>query len=64
MVVEVVLYPDEEIDGSVFAQDNVDLVEGFLRTLDEDSVLDELTDPTGTILQWYEDDEFLRQKRR
>ena len=64
VVVGVVLYPDEEIDGSVFAQDNVDLVEDFLRTLDEDSVLDELTDPTGTILQWYEDDEFLRQKRR
>lgn len=65
VVVEVVLYPDEEeIRGPEFAQDNVDLVEDFLRTLDQDSILEELTDPTGTILQWYEDDEFLRKKQR
>ena len=65
VVVEVVLYPEEEeITGPEFAQDNVDLVEDFLRTLDEDSILDELTDPTGVILEWYDDGEFLRHKRR
>ncbi|MCA9778385.1 MAG: hypothetical protein KC800_16775, partial [Candidatus Eremiobacteraeota bacterium] len=65
VVVEVVLYPEEEeITGPEFAQDNVDLVEDFLRTLDEDSILDELTDPTGTLLEWYDDGEFLRHKNR
>lgn len=66
VVVEVVLSPREEIDSSVFAQDNVDLVEQTLSDiLNETSILVDPLDPTAPLpLDWYNDEEFLRKKWR
>ena len=63
--VEVVLFPQDTVAGSVFAQDNVDMVEDFLETLrDPEDILEDVLDPTSMPLDWYNDDDFLRQKWR
>jgi hypothetical protein len=69
VVVDVVLEPfrglDEEFDPSVFAQNNVGLIDDELRTLLEIDILyDRLFDPTAIPIGWWNDDDFLKRKFR
>ena len=66
---DVVLEPfrglDEEFDPSVFAQNNVGLIDDELRTLLEIDILyDRLFDPTAIPIGWWNDDDFLKRKFR
>jgi filamentous hemagglutinin family protein len=64
IVVEVILEPEESFDDSVFAQNDPDLIEDFLRTID-DILLDDIveldpTRPPGLP----SDEDFLQRKFR
>ena len=71
IVVEVVLEPtgseqfEEIVDGTVFAQNNVGLVDDYvLELLNEDSYWNGIFDPTYVPSGWWDDDDFLRRKFR
>ena len=71
IVVEVVLEPtgseqfEEIVDGAVFAQNNVGLVDDYvLELINEDSYWNGIFDPTYVPGGWWDDDDFLRRKFR
>jgi filamentous hemagglutinin family protein len=65
IVVDVILYPSEEVPGEVFAQDDPDMIEEFLEELRyPEDILEEVLDPTSIPVDWYNDDDFLQRKWR